>query len=84
MNSENDQEAAAQRLRPYNRFMGMVAGAFLGLGVALLILSIFAPTEPGIGIAVFLFVGTVIGAWLGRRFPIVAEPLFWLLSLLGL
>lgn len=84
MNSQSDKEAASERLRPYGRFMGMVAGAFLGLGVALLTLSIFAPTEPGIEIAVFLFVGTVIGAWLGRLFPVVAEPLFWLLTLLGL
>lgn len=84
MNSQNDKEAASQRLRPYGRFMGMVGGAFLGLGVALLTLAIFAPTQHGIGIAVFLFVGTIIGAWLGRLFPAVAEPLFWLLTLLGL
>ena len=84
MNSQNDQAAVAQRLRPYNRIMGMVSGAFLGLAFALLLLAIFARPQPGIGIAVLLVVGTLLGAWLGRRFPVVAEPLFWVLTLLGL
>jgi len=84
MPSQNDREAAAQRLRPYGRMMGMLAGAFLGLAFALLLLALFAPTQHGIGIAVLLFLGAVIGAWLGRLFPAIAEPLFWLLALLGL